>query len=145
MKLNPDCIRDVLLFLEDNLLMGEYYCIKSISISSIISGIAEDFEYEMEDIAYSIVQLMDAKYISGYKNYNGSAKKLYGEIDDITWEGHNFLNTIRSNTIWETTKGSAKKLGISSIRGLGSLASMILNAIISNPEYIKSIISTIPK
>lgn len=88
---------------------------------------------------------MSAGYITGYKNYNGKDRKLSGHVDDISWNGHNFINTVRPETIWNATKKSAKKMGVASIHGIMSLASTIFNAIINDPEYISAIINNIPK
>ena len=145
MKLNPECVRDTLIYLEDNLVMCEYFSIKGISFKTIINELSQDNKYSEEDVAYTLTQLMSAGYITGYKNYNWKDRKLSGHVDDISWSGHNFINTVRPETIWNATKKSAKKMGVASIHGIMSLASTIFNAIINDPEYISAIINNIPK
>ena len=91
MKLNPECVRDTLIYLEDNLVMCEYFSIKGISFKTIINELSQDNKYSEEDVAYTLTQLMSAGYITGYKNYNGKDRKLSGHVDDISWSGHNFI------------------------------------------------------
>lgn len=141
MKLNIDCVRDVLLCLEENITMDNNNCIIPVPFKTV-KTILEN-KYEENDIIYSISKLLDIRYIIGHIDKTSGRYKVTGFISDITWEGHEFLNSIRPQTIWETTKENASKLGISSIRGMASLANNIINAIVTNQEIISSILSTL--
>ena len=105
MKLNPECVRDTLIYLEDNLVMCEYFSIKGISFKTIINELSQDNKYSEEDVAYTLTQLMSAGYITGYKNYNGKDRKLSGHVDDISWSGHNFINMECNEKICEENGG----------------------------------------
>lgn len=141
MKLNIDCVRDVLLCLEEKITMDNNNRIIPVPFKTV-KAILEN-KYEENDIVYAISKLLDIRYIIGHIDKTSGRYKVTGSISDITWEGHEFLNSIRPQTIWETTKENASKLGISSIRGMASLANNIINAIVTNQEIISSILSTL--
>ena len=141
MKLNSDCVRDTLLYIEENIQMNEYNRIKEISLSSITKGMID--KYEENDIAYTVFQLIDANFIKGNINTPGRNNKVVANIYDITWAGHDLLNSIRPQPVWNAVKQNASKLGINSIRGIAVLAGNIVNAIATNPDVINQIIANI--
>lgn len=141
MKLNIDCIRDVLLYLEENITMDSNNRIVPISIKTIKLFLQE--KYEENDIIYSIGKLNDCGYITAHVDKTNAKYKISGVVTDITWEGHELLNSIRPQTIWEVTKENATKLGVTSIRGVASLAKSVINAIVTNPDVISNIVVTI--
>lgn len=146
MTLNYDCIRDILLFLEKNLeytndpISLEH---KRLSINETIDKLSNT--YEKTDIQYSIEKLYEAHYISMPNiKYNNLHYIVSGSIDDITWEGHDFLNNIREKTIWEATKSGAKKIGVTSISALSMISMEVVKAITLNPSVIQKIVDSIP-
>ena len=141
MKLNSDCVRDTLIYIEEHLQMNEYNRIKEISLLSITKGLID--KYEENDIAYTVFQLMDANFIKGKINTPGRNNKIVANIYDITWAGHDLLNSIRPQPVWNAVKQNAANLGIKSIRGLASLAGNIVNAVATNPDVINQIITNI--
>ena len=141
MKLNEDCVRDTLIYIEEHLQMNEYNRIKEISLLSITKGLID--KYEENDIAYTVFQLIDANFIKGNINTPGRNNKVVANIYDITWAGHDLLNSIRPQPVWNAVKQNASNLGIKSIRGLASLAGNIVNAVATNPDVINQIITNI--
>lgn len=141
MKLNSDCVRDTLIYIEEHLQMNEYNRIKEISLLSITKGLID--KYEENDIAYTVFQLIDANFIKGNINTPGRNNKVVANIYDITWAGHDLLNSIRPQPVWNAVKQNAANLGIKSIRGLASLAGNIVNAVATNPDVINQIITNI--
>lgn len=141
MKLNSDCVRDTLIYIEEHLQMNEYNRIKEISLLSITKGLID--KYEENDIAYTVFQLIDANFIKGNINTPGRNNKVVANIYDITWAGHDLLNSIRPQPVWNAVKQNASNLGIKSIRGLASLAGNIVNAVATNPDVINQIITNI--
>ena len=148
MRLNPDCVRDVLLYLEENLsyISEDTNSLEHNSIG--IHKIAEDLHnqngYKTEDVHYSIEKLIEIRYIIPKTELRGNHNTLlYCPIADISYAGHMFLGTIRGRTIWEATKSTAKKLGGISIQGLSLISSSIIQSLASNPEFIQNIINMI--
>ncbi|WP_369525883.1 DUF2513 domain-containing protein [Thomasclavelia cocleata] len=61
----------------------------------------------------------------------------------MTWNGHQFLETIRPNTIWEAVRNKAKQIGGVSISGLSIISSSVIQGLASNPDFIQSIVDKI--
>lgn len=141
MKLNEDCVRDTLIYIEEHMQMNEYNRIKEISLLAITNGLID--KYDEKDIAYTVFQLIDANFIKGNINTPGRNNKVVANIYDITWAGHDLLNSIHPQPVWNAVKQNAANLGIKSIRGLASLAGNIVNAVATNPDVINQIITNI--
>ena len=140
MKLNVDCIRDIMLYLEEELGVDpENGKFKSLTLHQIENEF--DSEYSKEDIWYTIYNLKEIKYIEGTFKNSSSSIMYICNITNITWNGHQFLNSIRPKSIWEATKTGAKKLGTTSIAALSMISSEITKAIVTKPEVIDNIVS----
>ena len=120
MKLNHDCIRELMIYLEENLA-----CVDAIDIDEI-----ELSNFNKEDITYSILKLNEAEYISG-KICKTMSGDVSGFVDSITWNGHKFLDTIRDNKVWKETKNILSKVSSASISFTASVASQVLTNLIS--------------
>ena len=141
MKLNPDCIRDLLLYLEDNLVIVNRNTFSEITLEQLKQKFLEF--YSEDDIFYSIYNLHKIRFIDGKINDVSDMKMFYCEIQNITWSGHQFINTVRPKSIWDATKNGAYKLGITSISALSSIAMSVSNAVITNPTVIHKIVDKI--
>ena len=80
MKLNPDCIRDVLLYLEENLSYNhetegsiEH---NTITIHKISKDLHEEKGYEIDDINYSVEKLLEIRYIIPATELRGSKNSI---------------------------------------------------------------------
>ena len=65
-------------------------------------------EYTMEQIAYHCKILHDGGLVSAYKGFFASDGIEGFGVGSLTWEGHDFLDKIREDTIWNKTKGVIK-------------------------------------
>lgn len=96
MKVNPDCVRDILLYLEENLILvdDEYSSKiehKDISLTSIIEELTNDEKYKVNEIKYSVEKLLEIGFISSKRINIGANKSIIScPISDITWDGHHF-------------------------------------------------------
>lgn len=120
MKLNHDCVRDVMLSLEDRL-----ECVDSIDFENIK---LENFDDK--DVLYSLLKLHEAGFLSG-KVMRMLDRSVTGYITGITWEGHKFLDTIRDNKVWGKTKTILSKVSSASVSFASSVASQVLATLIS--------------
>ena len=120
MKLNHDCVRALLLYLEENLEFDN-----ALSVSEIIID-----EFDSQDIMYSAFKLYEADYISGQIVPQMNAYPGL-KINSITWEGHKFLDTIRDSKVWSNTKSVLSKVSSTSISFASTVASQVLSNIIS--------------
>lgn len=124
MKRNIDSIRAVLLYLEDNLKIGNPVSSHTVS-EEILRKEGCTFGFE-DDILYAIKQLYDSEMIdANIVNYTMSDFPNYF-IKDIRPAGHDFLENIHNNEIWEKTKAKASKVGSFSIQIIGAIAKQLV-------------------
>lgn len=81
-------------------------------VSAALLGIDGHSE---EEIVYHSAQLVDAGFLTGNTKMAGHGIVMIG---NLTWSGHEFLDDIRDQDIWQKTKERAK--GVASI-GVGFL------------------------
>jgi hypothetical protein len=124
MRLNADCVRDVMLFLEENLELVSFLECSNIEIN-----------YTSNDVTYTCAKLIEAGYLIGNTtvDLSGHMKVV---INSITWNGHQFLDNVRSNTVWNKTKETAIKLGSVSVSFLSNIAAQIIANVISGKIQI---------
>ncbi len=65
--------------------------------------------YDIEIIAYHCDLLFEAGLIKSYKSTYASDKIYFFSVGALTWEGHDFLDKIRENTMWNRTKNRIKE------------------------------------
>lgn len=123
MKLNHDCVRDLLLYLENNLSYTN-----SISIEGLSLG-----NYSLEDLLYTADKLNEANYIKCIKS-----PCLFEDIPtiivtDITYLGHQFLDTVRDQSIWENVKSKTAKIASISLPILQDIAVSCVKAKLGLP------------
>jgi hypothetical protein len=139
MKLNYDCVRDVLLTLEDTLDIKELTYNLGEGEESHFNFSTTDIEiiakherlksYPKTDIFYSIHKLYEADYIvAGQVNAENLTRYL---IQDITYNGHEFLQSIKSDTVWNDVKKVSSKVGTMSFPIISSIASNVIAKLIS--------------
>lgn len=113
MKLNPDCIRDILFEVESSSTIDKPWIFDSENPSDRLSP------YDKKEIAYHARYCMEAGLLKGFK--------VYGDCDtltasDLSPEGHEFLSDIRHDTNWNKTKEIASKAGSFSLDILKNIA-----------------------
>ena len=109
MKLNIDCVRDVLLCLESLLKFGENLEYPALKYEEILNY-KTCKEYSKEEIVYTLQKLEEANYIEA--NFYGSDQFIFKIIvTSITFWGHDFLENIRNDSVYEEVKSKATKVG----------------------------------
>lgn len=94
MKLDMDLVRDLLLQIEG---LKPYQEILQINTDNLIE--AEHLEL-----------LIESGLCKGNINYLSNSIPM-GHINRLTWEGHQFLETIRDDKVWRNTKSILIKAG----------------------------------
>lgn len=122
MKLNIDCMRAILLEVE-NVSYG-----KSLPFQSLVSELPN---YSTDDISYSVLKLKEAEYIKA-STLNADNTTMIIAINDITYNGHQFLESIRDNNVWKKTKAIASKIGATSVSAITQIASSVVASIIKS-------------
>lgn len=123
MKLNPDCVRDLLLDVEENTDIH----------SSVVYAFDTPMEgrlarYSAEELQYHLEQCNLNGYFVGYKAYVGDEV----EVNYLSPEGHAFLANIRSDNVWNRTKAVASQIGTWSLDAISKIAVNVVSEIIKN-------------
>ena len=131
MKLNSDCIRAVMLSLEDLLVIesderGNLY-MPSVTLNDLCTSLAD---YPVEDIYYSLLNLDQAGYICFRGQYASGGILIHGEVSDITFAGHEFLGRVRDKERWSAVKAGLAKVRDYSLAAVSSIAEGVTKAAI---------------
>lgn len=114
MRLNYDCIRDVLLELEEMLTCNytdQNFHTNEVDIENLFDKLS-DKNYTIEEIFYSVKNLEQAKFIiADFKQADDGI--IDCEIFDITYEGHEFINKVRKDKVWNKVKDKVMSTGAS--------------------------------
>lgn len=102
MKLNVDCIRDILLYLENE---TTYNCAASILTNE--SNELTD-KYGSDVIKYHVRQCDQYGYLLSCRAYDAGDQFL---ISDITPKAHEFIANTRNDKNWTKTKNTLNKIG----------------------------------
>lgn len=116
MKLNTDCVRDVLLELE-SFPLGQY------SVNSFVNTVSK---YGLETTHYTLTKLAEAKYINAEYLQTMDGRIHLASVYDLTFAGHEFLSSVRSPGIWERLKDAASDGGTACVQVIGEIAVEIL-------------------
>ena len=68
--------------------------------------------YSMDQVAYHCSLLYDGGLIKDYEAQEADDELDGFIIDGLTWYGHEFLDDIRSDTVWDKTKETIKTNGL---------------------------------
>lgn len=120
MKLNPDCIRDILIAVESLPNANYHSRFDEYSIPN------EFPNYTYDEVMYHIRQCE----LSGFfYKASGSISGSY-DVHDLSPLGHQFLADIRSDTIWSKTKSIAHQIGSNSLDTLIKISTGVLAELI---------------
>lgn len=122
MKLNPDCIRDILIVIEEHTSYKIGVSYPSDSFSSI-SNLYSDMMIRYHILQASKAGLIELSQIDSFENM---------KIDDLTPTGHDFLNNIRSDNTWSSIKSICQKVGSTSLSALVQISTGVITALIKS-------------
>ena len=126
MKLNPDCIRDILIQLEETPYQED------ITTEQLYTPLQN---YSHDDIDYSVIKMNEAGIINAsIKKYLDGSTEI--TIHDITYNGHQFIANIRSNNLWNDVKEVSKKVGSNSLLSLSQIATGIVTELIKSHLHL---------
>lgn len=114
MRLNEDCVRDVLKYFLENLSIkiddtrGDFGKVTMLEVMKAFENV-----YSKEDVWYTIYNLSQGRFIESddirKQSRNGFA---FVEIYNVTHRGHQFYETIQPEPIWNKTKSVISKIGV---------------------------------
>lgn len=121
LRLNPDCIRDILLSVEEK-------CDTENDLTLPYEKNDVLNEYSNNELMYHVKQCD----LSGF--FYGASEDLSGDycITDLSPIGHEFLSNIRKDTVWNDVKGVANKVGSSSLKALMQISTSVMTELIKS-------------
>jgi len=115
---NWDLIRKLLIKIEETEGYGNWITPHSIP------------ENPHEQVAYHIGLLIEAGYANGKKSSDFDLMRDFCATS-LTWQGHEFLDKIRSDTVWKKTKATALEKGIDlSVEVVSTIASRVIERLL---------------
>ena len=111
MKLNPDCIRDILFATQEHTDFSTNIMLGKDNYTQMTD------KYSFEELIYHVDQCRNYGFI--YADRRGS----FYQIKDLTPAGHSFIANIEQENNWSKVKVAASKLGSIALPVLQALAS----------------------
>lgn len=141
MRLNFDCVRDILLCVEENTDL-RHLCV-FVDIETYQQSNFFDEQPDIQPYQETLMQKYDNDTIIYHIRYCNTAGLLLSSpksadivIEDLTPDGHSFLANIREPSNWEKITNVAHKLGCTSLPTLSNIASQVVAALIK--QYLKT-------
>lgn len=124
MKLDPDCIRDILLAVED-CDYGEHLNIES--LHKLLP------QYTDEQLEYTCLMLGDGGYLNITKvQLPMVLLPSVKSINSLTYQGHEFIANIRKESVWNGIKSVALKVGSTSLSSLVQISGNVVTELIKS-------------
>lgn len=147
MKLDFDCIRDILLYVEENSGYRDSdsdipQIHKEIPHATIIESPLFS-KYNREDVAHTLELMIkeDLFELAAKPIYDSVNNLSYARITGLNWDGHALLDNIRNDEAWNAVKEKAKRTGKVSIRIMASIAGNIAKAMLTDPNAVQNFMS----
>ena len=123
MKFDPDCARSILLATE----AMPYN--SALTVPQLVDQCAG---YSEQEVNYHCCKLVEAGFIRAISVHDPrlpvpTVKKVY----DLTYAGHQFLASVKSDSIWSQTQTVAKSIGANSMQAIASIASTVVAAAVN--------------
>nr|DAJ98194.1 MAG TPA: YjcQ protein [Caudoviricetes sp.] len=122
MILNPDCIRDILIYVEENTNLQRIVSISPKSLPDELS------KYTGNEVMYHIKQAELSSLLNVASWYLDGGCSIYYLLP----EGHQFLADIREDNNWNKTKDIAKSVGSNSLDSLKQIATGVITALVQS-------------
>ena len=122
MKLDPDCVRGILLTMEDLDYGGH------MNPEILHQALPE---YSVEQLVYTCLMLEDGGFLELITiDMPGQYLPGIKAIVSLTYKGHEFISSIRKNEIWTGVKMIAGKVGSTSLSALSQIAASVVTQLV---------------
>lgn len=126
MKLNHDCIRDVMIYIEENCIYEDDSRGNRSIHSRVFYEITHDEKlssrYTEDEIRYVVAQLYFEDMIIATMTPETLNFRQF-DVDSLSFKGHEFLDNIKDDTIWKKTKKFVgERLNSASLAIIGNVA-----------------------
>lgn len=127
MRLNPDCIRDILFTVEDVVDLDNFMIYDEKSCYDRL------LKYDTKEVMYHIKQCELSGLLTKVHWFSGDNCAII----DLSPTGHQFLADVRSDMNWNKTKEIAKNIGSTSLDTLRSVAGNVI-ADLMRSQFLQS-------
>ena len=118
MRLNPDCVREVLLITE------------SLKPRNYVDLRLVETQFDTEELVYAGKKLIEAHYLKGNIMEFISGEPDEVTIREMTMSGHALLDNIRDPKVWSETKTIVSKLGTASLHIFSEVAASVITSML---------------
>lgn len=109
MKLDPKCIRDTLIAIEEMSTLDDGLTPKWLSIKNFLEN-PNTSKYSEKEIVYTLRKLKEGDLIVA--NFQYADNELYmATVTELTYDGHQFLEAISSSKIYDMAISKLDELG----------------------------------
>lgn len=125
MKIDPDCVRDLMMLLEEKtgMIPDEPYSFYGINAYSIMQVQKIQEKYQYGEVVYTLIQLAESGYISMTISCDNELRTArLGNILYVTPKGHEFVASIADASSWKN-----KILPV--LKGVGSISLTVIETV----------------
>ncbi len=127
MKYNLDCVRDILFLLENAQTLSPELEICEVHLEEIASQLDD---YKLNEIANTLIILDEAGFIIANTFYADNCINTI-LVSRITYDGYQFLESIRPETVWHKVKSIGDKIGSFSMDAVSQIAVSVITSLIN--------------
>lgn len=124
MKLNPDCVRDILFAIEDLSKPNSLITSTQLLETKFLSN------YSNDEVLYHLQQLDWSGYIVAPTKHKSLDGMFF--VNDLSPSGHEFISNIRKDTNWNKVKSISKEVGTETLTSIKSIAEGVISAAIKS-------------
>ena len=139
MRLNHDYVRDILLFIESELTFDDNGKHQELMFGKLL--VDDNFKkHDENELLYALELLIQEGYINCAKQpYFVRGSLMNATIIGLTWQGHQLLDNVRNNTVWNAVKNKAVKFGGFSLSVLSHAANAVGMALMNDPDALHNL------
>lgn len=124
MRLNPDCIRDILFAIEELSTYDSLLTSNQLQETKFLS------KYSNDEILYHLNQLYLSGYILAPTKHKLIDQTFY--VSDLSPIGHEFISSVRNDNNWNKVKKIGKQVGTETLSSLRSIAEGVISSAIKS-------------
>lgn len=142
MRLNADYVRDILLYIEKNLNYDDFSNThKEINRGKLLRDVYFT-NHNKQELTYALELLIKSGFIDLADRPNIHDGNIYtARIIGLTWSGHELLDNIRDDTVWNAVKKKAAKYSGLSISALFNGAKCLGSALMTDPNALQNFLN----
>lgn len=119
MKFDPEIARDILLDIE------ELHQVNTPFMFSSSDKFNRANKYDLTVIVYHCDKLEEAGFLNWDPIYGNNQFQM-GLVNGLTYQGHQFLDSVRRPKVWGETKSRAEKVGIFTLDFISQTAANVI-------------------